>query len=327
MAVRILVHIHTWNDADVIDAALRAVSGQTRAVEEILIVDNGSTDGTADRSFPSNVKLVRHALNLGTSGAVKSGIEYALEHQYEWIWILDADSVPRPNALELLTRLIERENGPLGAVCTSHNLVALGQMLRGRVLTPGGPRLPKTSPNRNIVECDSVIWSGALINLAVVQPVGLPRTGQRGHWEDLSLDYGDIEYAYRISRAGYRILVHCDSIIDHPVGHGLHGRILGRDLYTTNHPAFRRYLYFRNLVYFWSRLYHRRNWPMLLTWFSYRLAAILAGIIFLESERGPKLKACFWGIRDGLRGHLGGNFSDHAPGQFAQRRIRREQVR
>jgi len=66
---------------------------------------------------------------------------------------------------------------------------------------------------------------------------------------------------------------------------------------------------------------------MLLTWFSYRLAAILAGIIFLESERGPKLKACFWGIRDGLRGHLGGNFSDHAPGQFAQRRIRREQVR
>src|SRR4051794_22977563 len=109
MAVRILVHIHTWNDADVIDAALRAVSGQTRAVEEILIVDNGSTDGTVDRSFPSNVKLVRHALNLGTSGAVKSGIEYALKHQYDWIWILDADSVPRPNALELLTRLIERE--------------------------------------------------------------------------------------------------------------------------------------------------------------------------------------------------------------------------
>ena len=48
---------------------------------------------------------------------MKSGIEYALEHQYDWIWILDADSVPRPNALELLTRLIERENGRVSAPC------------------------------------------------------------------------------------------------------------------------------------------------------------------------------------------------------------------
>ena len=52
---------------------------------------------------------------------------------------------------------------------------------------------------------------------------------------------------------------------------------------------------------------------MLLTWFAYRLGAILAGIIFLESERGLKLKACFWGIRDGLRGHLAGIFQITLP--------------
>ena len=98
-------------------------------------------------AYPSHVTVVRHALNLGTSGAVKTGLEYALEHNYDWIWILDADSVPRPNALELLMRLIENEKSCLGAVCTSHNLVALGQMLRGRVLTPGGPRLPKPLPH------------------------------------------------------------------------------------------------------------------------------------------------------------------------------------
>ena len=38
--------------------------------------------------------------------------------------------------------------------------------------------------------------------------------------EDLSLDYGDIEYTYQINRAGYQILVHRDSIVDHPVGKG-----------------------------------------------------------------------------------------------------------
>ena len=171
------------------------------------------------------------------------------------------------------------------------------------------------------------IWSGALINLAVVGRVGLPRAGKTGCWEDLSLDYGDIEYAYRISRAGYRIVVHCDSIIDHPIGRGLHGRILGWDVYSTNHSAFRRYLYFRNLVFFWLKLYHRRNWPLLMIWFGYRFGAILFGIVFLERQRRVKIKACLLGIYDGLRGHLDRNFSERLPGEFSEGRIGREQVR
>jgi hypothetical protein len=61
-------------------------------------------------------------------------------------------------------------------------------------------------------------------------------------------------------------------------------------------------------VFFWLRLYHRRNWPLLLAWFGYRLGMILAGIVFLEGERGPKIKACLFGIRDGLRGRLDGSF-------------------
>jgi rhamnosyltransferase len=306
-ALRILIQIHTWNDADVIGAALDAILHQTLSVEEILLVDNGSTDGTADREYPK-VTVIRHPVNLGTSGSVKTGLQYARAHGYDWMWVLDADSVPRPDALELLFQLAETsgqgEKSDIGVVCSSHDLTKLGQMLRGRLLTPGGPRLPKTPKDRNYVVCDSVIWSGALINLTVVERVGLPRAGTAGCWQDLSLDYGDTEYTYRIHRAGYRILVHCDSIIDHPIGRGLHARILGCDLYSTNHPAFRRYLYFRNLVFFWLRIYHRRNWPMLLVWFGYRLCIILAGIILLEGGRRAKLTACWLGIRDGLRGRL-----------------------
>jgi hypothetical protein len=83
---------------------------------------------------------------------------------------------------------------------------------------------------------------------------------------------------------------------------------LGWNFYSTNHSAFRRYLYFRNLVFFWLRLYHRRNWPMLLVWFGYRLSTILAGIVFLERERSQKIKACLCGICDGLRGRMDGSF-------------------
>ncbi len=266
--MRILVQVHTWNGADVIGAALDAILRQTVALEEILIVDNGSTDGTAELTYPDIVSVAQHRLNLGTSGSVKTGIEYARSHGYDWLWVLDADSVPRPDALELLIRVVDAGEPDLareiGVVCCSHNLVKLGRLLHhGRLLTPGGPRLPKLRPDQNCVDCDSVIWSGALINLAVVERVGLPRAGTHGCWEDLSLDYGDTEYTYRIHRAGYKILVHRDSVIDHPLGRGLHRRILGCDFYSSDHPAFRRYLHFRNLVFFWLRLYHKRNWPIL----------------------------------------------------------------
>ena len=111
--MRVLVQVHTWNDADVIGVALQAILQQTLAAEEILIVDNGSTDGTPELNYPSIVTIIRHRLNLGTSGAVKTGLEYALAHGYDWIWVLDADSVPRPDALELLTRLAESGSGRL----------------------------------------------------------------------------------------------------------------------------------------------------------------------------------------------------------------------
>jgi hypothetical protein len=47
---------------------------------------------------------------------------------------------------------------------------------------------------------------------------------------------------------------------------------------------------------------------MLLVWFGYRFSLILAGIILLERERGPKLKACLLGIGDGLRSRLDRSF-------------------
>jgi GT2 family glycosyltransferase len=309
--LRILVQIHTWNGAHVIGSLLEKVLQQSFPVSEILIVDNASTDGTAELDYPDIVTLVRHQRNLGTSGSVKTGIEYAIGKGYEWLWVLDADSMPRRDALELLVRMIEGAevgDGEIGVACSAHDLVSLGKTLYGRLLTPGGPRVPQVREDLDYVECDSVIWSGALFNLAVVPKIGLPRAGTRGCWEDLSLDYGDIEYSYRINRAGYKIFVHRHSLIDHPIGKGRHGRFLGLHFYSSNHPAFRRYLYFRNLVYFWLRIYHRRHWPSLLVWFLYRLCATMTGILVVEDRPGCKLEACFAGIRDGLFGRLDRSF-------------------
>ena len=118
------------------------------------------------------------------------------------------------------------------------------------------------------------------------------------------MDYGDMEYTYRIRQVGYKVLSHRDCVIEHRVGDPLRRRILGFEIHTTNHSAFRRYLYFRNLLFFWLWLYPKRNWPVLIFWFGCRLVAILSGIILVERQRRVKIHACFLGVRDGLRGRL-----------------------
>jgi rhamnopyranosyl-N-acetylglucosaminyl-diphospho-decaprenol beta-1,3/1,4-galactofuranosyltransferase len=105
-SMKVLAYIHTFNDADVIEKTIAALLRQTRAVDEILVVDNASTDGTLDQSCLQHATVVRHPQNVGTSGAVGTGMRYALEHGLDWIWIFDPDGLPEPDALEKLLDLL-----------------------------------------------------------------------------------------------------------------------------------------------------------------------------------------------------------------------------
>ncbi len=311
--MRILVSICYWNSADIIRTTLDAVFQQTLAPDEILVVDNGSSEPVNQADYPG-VTVVRNELDLGAAGAVTRGFKYALERGYDWVWVFDDDTRPPPDTLERLVELARAAetsgDGKIGIVAPTHKLLNIGRTWKGNLLTPSGPRPARSREGESHCTCDSVIWSGALVRAAVVAEVGLPRVGVRGYWEDFSMDYGDIEYAFRIRSAGYQIIVRTDSVIDHRLGDGMSRRVFGVNFYSTNHGARRRYLYFRNLIFFWLRLYPRHNWPMLLIWFSYRTSVIVSGILLLERGRGPKLKACLYGIRDGLLGRLNGNFAE-----------------
>ncbi|MGH6839324.1 MAG: glycosyltransferase [Methylocella sp.] len=89
-------------------AGARGLRRQTPPPDAILIVDNASTDGTLDRTFPEAVTIVRNPENLGTSGAVRAGLAHALEHGFDWAWLFDADPVPEPKSLEQLLAFFER---------------------------------------------------------------------------------------------------------------------------------------------------------------------------------------------------------------------------
>ncbi len=96
---RVSVVIPCHNAARYIAAALRSVLAQQEVQTEVLVVDDGSTDGSAEiveRGFPS-VRLIRQA-NAGVANARNRGIA---EAQGAWIAFIDADDIWLPGKLRL----------------------------------------------------------------------------------------------------------------------------------------------------------------------------------------------------------------------------------
>jgi GT2 family glycosyltransferase len=306
--MKILAHIHTLNDEDVIDQAITSVLDQARPPDAILLVDNASTDRTLHRTFPDCVTVIRHEINTGTSGSVATGFRYALENGFDWIWILDADSLPQRDALATLVDLYASFTPEIRAQVGS----IASRIVRGPtnrpddygILTSFGPKPATVDPTKNFYECDSGIWSGTLFNLNAIQAIQPPRFGPDGPWDDFALDWGDIEYFYRLHRAGYKIFVHKQSFIRHALGWQRTMKLFGRIIIATNHSAFRRYLYFRNGVYFWRFLYPAPKRWAVARYMLLHIASQVTKILILEDDRLFKIRAVARGAWDGYHKRL-----------------------
>ena len=95
------VVIVNWNSAHDLSECLRSLERQTTAPHEIIVVDNGSHDGSAAlvrERFPT-VKLIANTANLGFAPAVNQGIQRA---SGEWVATLNNDTVADPRWIERL---------------------------------------------------------------------------------------------------------------------------------------------------------------------------------------------------------------------------------
>jgi glycosyltransferase involved in cell wall biosynthesis len=90
---------------------------------DVVVVDDGSTDATAEQAERAGAKVVRHPFNLGIGGAVQSGFTYALENGYDRLAQIDGDGQHDPAELR---RLIEAMDGDrsIDMVCGSRFMTA-----------------------------------------------------------------------------------------------------------------------------------------------------------------------------------------------------------
>jgi glycosyltransferase involved in cell wall biosynthesis len=101
------VIIPVYNRAGPVAQAVASLAAQTLTDHEIIVVDDGSTDGSAEaaeRAGRGRVRVIRHNVNRGIPTARNSGLAAARGRYIAW---LDSDDIARPRRLERQLRFLE----------------------------------------------------------------------------------------------------------------------------------------------------------------------------------------------------------------------------
>jgi len=274
-----------------------------------LVVDNASTDETLARSSIKYARVVRHSENQGTSGTVYTGMQFALENSYDWIWVFDADSNPEPDALEKLldchAGLPKEAKDRAAYVACVHRNVQDGLEQRAGVFTRRGFRPASHHLDDLYYPCHVVIWSGCLYRLATIQKIGLPN-------RDYVLDWGEGEYGYRIMKAGYTGFV-CRQALMYHNSRGytsIRSKNIKFGPLTVRVREFapiRCYYTCRNQIYFSlheaaeARFFYFLNavrWVLPLT----------LNFVLRPRKHGEHIRACLRGLWDGFTGRLNARY-------------------
>ncbi|MFI0350639.1 glycosyltransferase [Actinomadura sp. 9N407] len=200
---RVLAVVVTYDRRELLTEALAAIRSQTRAPDAVIVVDNASTDGTADlvRDRFGDVELLAMARNTGGAGGFAAGTGLALERGADLIWLMDDDTVPKPDALAALMDARERIPGP-PALVASRVVWTDGRdhpMNTPRPKPRTRPAEQKAAEAAGCVPVRSASFVSVLVEAAAVRERGLP-IADYFLWND------DFEFTTRLLRGRTGVL-------------------------------------------------------------------------------------------------------------------------
>lgn len=220
----VAVVILNWNGKE---DTLECVASVRRLIYpqyKVVVVDNGSTDDSVDsiRECHPDITILQTGANLGYAGGNNVGIRWALEHDAEYVLVLNNDTVVAPDMLSQLVSvaLVDPRIGLLGPsnfyYARPTELCSVGATLRApayRGYTLVGDGDMKESW-RGPVQFDALVGSAMLIHRRVFEELQL-------FDERFFLCYEEFDFAMRAARAGYSCVFVPDAKIWHKVGGSL----------------------------------------------------------------------------------------------------------
>ena len=294
---RVLIVILNWNSHEETIEAVRSALKTQYANFRILVVDNGSTDGSVEalrRMDYEGVDLVELPENQGFTGGCNLGLERALEMGMQYVWLLNSDATTDPRTLGSMVRLAESDPS-IGLV--SPRIASMQEPTKN--LDIGGlydPAIPNFTPTKDLARIRDwaenkhrqllLMGTALLIKMDLVRAIGLLDQGMFAYWEDT-------DYSLRSVQAGFRNAIDFDTVIYHT------DKIVGPRPYKLK-PHYWYYMV-RNEIRFWKKhASGEKRWKAL--WWAYRHKLIELKVMGPDRiSRGAVLA----GLWDGWLGRTG----------------------
>lgn len=310
-AGRLVAIVVTCNRLAQLQAAIASLCASPEAeLSAIVVVDNGSTDGTLD--WLENLNDMRlHLLplgeNLGGAGGFEAGMRYAMDQlSPDWLLLMDDDSRPKPRALahfhatprNAAEAWAAAVTYPSGEICELnrpscnpfwHVSSFLGTLTRGRA---GFHISNATFVTSESCAIDVASFVGLFVSRNIVDRIGYP---------DPSLFiYGeDVLYSLALREAGGQIQFDPNLGFEHDCASSLPGR-------SVFSPVWRAYYYHRNKILIYRCVSGILFWPI--------LALFLLKWSFLQRHYGADAPAFRMllrrAIRDGIKGDTSLSFAE-----------------
>ena len=296
--MKITAVVVTFNRLELLKQGIECLRKQQK-LTDIIVVNNGSTDGTREWLDAQPGLLVVHQDNVGGSGGFYTGIERAYSEGADWIWCMDDDVFPRPDCLD---RLLPYTDRPEVGILSPRRL------LEGKVFTHEfrhfnftnpvgslhGRKLAKQQVNQatEIVGAD---FEGPFISRRVVEKIGLPN-------RELFIFCDDTDYCLRTHLAGFKLLYIPEALMDKH-------KFFSNDTWTSRNrkKKWKRYYQVRNEAYLnhhYGRNFGVRYLRSFIGVAGYIIPALLS-MPFTEAWQWKDLSMLWTAYQDGIHERLG----------------------
>ena len=281
-------------------ALQRLVDGLMPQVGAVVLVDNASEGGwqqsLGDKMSAAGGALLAQSSNVGLAAAQNIGIDWARSNGYRYVLMLDQDSEPSAGIVASLLPALQ-------TLSTTQKVAAVGPRFHDvredrdapfvRIRFPLNRKLWCESESQ-LIACDFLISSGALIPMGVLDEVGPMDAG-------LFIDNVDLEWGFRARAHGYALYGVCAATMNHRLGDARRALPFGLGQVVVHGPV-RLYYMMRNRL----RLYAMPHTPRV--WVAQDMPRVLAKLFLFSVLIGPRarhLRCMLRGLWDGLRGRQG----------------------
>jgi GT2 family glycosyltransferase len=233
---KVCVVVVTFNRLQLLTKTISALKQQTYPIDTILIVNNGSTDGTLEWLNQQTGVVTFTQDNVGGAGGFYTGMDWAIKKDYDWVWVMDDDVMPDAGCLESFSRYFSEYKAmcPLRVYHDTNEIMdapkevnlnnPFKRMSYGiEKIYPGFKNLP------DAIQVGDLTFEGGIFSTKLIRQIGLPR-------KEYFIFCDDVEYSLRITNKAKENIYLITSAVLY--------RLLPKA--TGEYPLWKEYYFYRN---------------------------------------------------------------------------------